>query len=121
MIRLIFPDPESLIRRSQAAGPLLDAVKDKKTRDAVRSVIERLTGGGAKPAAPDAAATEPAAPAGAPAAVGDANVSRRRLRSVGWVGESVTHRSSAIEGRFTPSANVPSPERPARHAKECRS
>src|SRR5277367_1112396 len=30
---LIFPDPESLIRRSQAAGPLLDAVKDKKTRD----------------------------------------------------------------------------------------
>jgi AsmA protein len=67
---LIFPDPESLIRRSQAAGPLLDAVKDKKTRDAVRSVIERLTG--TKQATPDAAVTEPAAPAGAPAAVGDA-------------------------------------------------
>ena len=66
---LIFPDPESLIRRSQAAGPLLDAVKDKKTRDAVRSVIERLTG--TKQATPDAAVTAPA-PAGAPAAVGDA-------------------------------------------------
>jgi AsmA protein len=62
---LIFPDPESLIRRSPASAPLLDAVKDRKTRDAVRSVLERFTG---KPAAPDAAA----APASAPAAVGDA-------------------------------------------------
>jgi AsmA protein len=67
---LIFPDPESLIRRSQAAGPLLDAVKDRKTRDAVRSVLERLTGGGAKPAAPDAAVAEPAPDAAAPAADG---------------------------------------------------
>jgi AsmA protein len=61
---LIFPDPESLIRRSPASAPLLDAVKDRKTRDAVRSVLERLTGGGAKPAAPDAAVP---APASAPA------------------------------------------------------
>jgi AsmA protein len=60
---LIFPDPESLIRRSPGAAPLLDAVKDRKTRDAVRSVLERFTGG-QKPAAPDAAA----APASAPAA-----------------------------------------------------
>ena len=52
---LIFPDPESLIRRSPASAPLLDAVKDRKTRDAVRSVLERFTGGGSKPAAPDAA------------------------------------------------------------------
>src|SRR5579871_2251097 len=51
---LVFPDPESLIRRAPAAAPLLDAVKDKKTRDAVRSVIERFTGGGQKDAAPDA-------------------------------------------------------------------
>jgi AsmA protein len=58
---LIFPDPESLIRRSPASAPLLDAVKDRKTRDAVRSVIERLTGGGAKPVE---------TPAAAPAAVG---------------------------------------------------
>jgi AsmA protein len=65
---LIFPDPESLIRRSPASAPLLDAVKDRKTRDAVKSVLERLTGGGAKPATPDAAA---AAPASAPVAIGD--------------------------------------------------
>jgi AsmA protein len=48
---LVFPDPESLIRRSPGAAPLLDAVKDRKTRDAVRSVIERFTGGGVRPAA----------------------------------------------------------------------
>ena len=57
---LIFPDPESLIRRSPASAPLLDAVKDRKTRDAVRSVLERFTGGGQKPAAPDAAAPDAA-------------------------------------------------------------
>ena len=43
---LIFPDPDSLIRRSPATAPLLDAVKDRKTRDAVRSMIERFSGGG---------------------------------------------------------------------------
>jgi AsmA protein len=61
---LIFPDPESLIRRSPASAPLLDAVKDRKTRDAVRSVLERFTGGGQKPAPPDAANAAPP-PAGA--------------------------------------------------------
>jgi AsmA protein len=64
---LIFPDPESLIRRSPASAPLLDAVKDRKTRDAVRSVLERFTGGGQKSATPDAA---DAVPTGTPAAVG---------------------------------------------------
>jgi AsmA protein len=58
---LVFPDPESLIRRSPASAPLLDAVKDRKTRDAVRSVLERFTGG-PRPAAPDAAAPAPANP-----------------------------------------------------------
>src|SRR5438445_2521314 len=62
---LIFPDPESLIRRSPASAPLLDAVKDRKTRDALRSVLERLSGG-QKPA------TDAVAPASAPAAVGAA-------------------------------------------------
>jgi AsmA protein len=57
---LIFPDPDSLIRRSPASAPLLDAMKDRKTRDAVRSVIEQLTGGRPKPAAPDDAAPAPA-------------------------------------------------------------
>jgi AsmA protein len=61
---LIFPDPESLIRRSPASAPLLDAVKDRKTRDAVRSVLERFTGGGAKVVVPDDAG---AASAGAKA------------------------------------------------------
>jgi AsmA protein len=61
---LIFPDPESLIRRSPASAPLLDAVKDRKTRDAVRSVLERFTGGGQKSATPDAADAAPSAPAG---------------------------------------------------------
>jgi AsmA protein len=50
-----------LIRRSPASAPLLDAVKDRKTRDAVRSVLERFTGGGAKPAVPDAVGPAPAA------------------------------------------------------------
>jgi AsmA protein len=68
---LIFPDPESLIRLSPASAPLLDAVKDRKTRDAVRSVLERFTGGGQKPAAAPDAASAPAAQS-APAAVGEA-------------------------------------------------
>jgi AsmA protein len=62
---LIFPDPESLIRRSPASAPLLDAVKDRKTRDAVRSVLERFTGSGSKPSVLDDVAP---APASAPAA-----------------------------------------------------
>jgi len=64
---LIFPDPQSLIRRSPASAPLLDAVKDRKTRDAVRSVLERLSGGGgsAQPA-PDTTSTTPAGAADAP-------------------------------------------------------
>jgi AsmA protein len=60
---LVFPDPESLIRRSPATAPLLDAVKDKKTRDAVKSVIDRFTGGGLRPPAePPPAAVEAAKP-----------------------------------------------------------
>lgn len=55
---LIFPDPESLIRRSPASAPLLDAVKDRKTRDAVRSVLERFTGGRPAPDAAPAPAAE---------------------------------------------------------------
>jgi AsmA protein len=51
---IMLPDAEALIRRSGAAAPLLDAVRDQRARDAARSVIERLTGrssGGAIPAA----------------------------------------------------------------------
>ena len=70
---LIFPDPESLIRRSPASQPLLDAVKDRlkdqKTRDAVQSALERITGGVRKSANPEAAAP---APVSAPAAADNA-------------------------------------------------
>jgi len=38
---LIFPDPESLIKRSPGAAPLLNAVKDRN----VRELIQRFTGG----------------------------------------------------------------------------
>lgn len=62
---LVFPDPDSLIRRSPGASQLLDSLKDSKARDAVRSVIERFTGGGARQAVPDAAVTAPAAAANA--------------------------------------------------------
>ena len=59
---IILPDPQSLIRRSGAAQPLLDAVRDRKARDAVRSAIDRLTGSirtnPAQPA-PPRAPTEP--------------------------------------------------------------
>jgi AsmA protein len=42
---IMMPDPQSLIRRSGAAAPLLNAIKDRATSDAVRSAIERFTGG----------------------------------------------------------------------------
>jgi len=51
---IMLPDPEALIQRSGAAAPLLNAVRERRARDAVRSAIERLTGGGAVPAADQA-------------------------------------------------------------------
>jgi AsmA protein len=41
---IMLPDAEALIRRSGAAAPLLDAIREQHARDKVRSVIERLTG-----------------------------------------------------------------------------
>jgi AsmA protein len=41
---IMLPDPEALIRRSGAAAPLLDAIRDQNARDRVRSAIERFTG-----------------------------------------------------------------------------
>ena len=50
---IMLPDAEALIRRSGAAAPLLNAVRDRSARDAVRSAIERLDRltacGGARP------------------------------------------------------------------------
>lgn len=67
---LIFPDSDILIRRSQGAAPLLESLKDYKTRDAVKAVLDRLQGGrktDPAPAAADAPAT-PGQPAAAPSA-----------------------------------------------------
>lgn len=41
---IMLPDAEALIRRSGAAAPLLDAVREHNAGNSVRSVIERLTG-----------------------------------------------------------------------------
>lgn len=59
---LMLPDPEILIRRSGAAAPLLDAVRDRRAREAVRAAIERLTGGKLS-TAPAAEASFPDLPA----------------------------------------------------------
>ena len=61
----MLPDAEALIRRSGAAAPLLNAVRQRSTSDAVRSAIDRLTGGGApSPARPATEQSTTAAPAG---------------------------------------------------------
>lgn len=65
---ILLPDAQILIQRSGAAAPLLDAVRERSTRDAVRSAIEHLTRGlapevsndpAAAPAPPTAAAVPP--------------------------------------------------------------
>ena len=53
---ILLPDTQALIQRSPVASPLLNAVRNRNTRDTVRSAIERLTGGAVSP------------PAGTPAA-----------------------------------------------------
>ena len=61
---IMLPDAQSLIRRSGAAAPLLDAVRDRSARDAARAAIERLNRDGMAPAA---ASSEPVAAPPAPA------------------------------------------------------
>jgi AsmA protein len=58
---VMMPDPQILIRRSGAAAPLLDAVRERRGRDAVRSAIERLTGAPAPSEPAPAQVSEPAA------------------------------------------------------------
>jgi AsmA protein len=57
---VMLPDPQALIRRSGAAAPLLDAMKDRSAGSAVRSVIDQLL---ASPAGSPAPAPTPAASA----------------------------------------------------------
>jgi AsmA protein len=59
---LVYPEVDSLIKRSTVTAPLLDALKDRTTRDAVQSVLDRLSGG-KKVTLPDPAATTVPAPA----------------------------------------------------------
>jgi AsmA protein len=40
---VMLPDAQLLLRRSEAAAPLLDAVRERRGRDAVRSAIDQLT------------------------------------------------------------------------------
>ena len=53
---IMLPDPQSLIRRSGAAAPLLDAIRDRTAGTAVRSMIDKIL------AAPAPSSTAPAAP-----------------------------------------------------------
>lgn len=53
---ILLPDTQALLARSPVASPLMNAVRNRNTRDTVRSAIERLTGGAISP------------PAGAPTA-----------------------------------------------------
>jgi AsmA protein len=59
---IMLPDPEALIRRSGAAAPLLNAIRERRDRDSVRSAIERLTGG-TPPSGTIPTNDQPAAPA----------------------------------------------------------
>ena len=64
----MLPDPEALIRRSGAAAPLLNAVRERRARDGAtgNSVIDRILG--IPPHRPPAAPRRPSSP-------------RRRLKS----------------------------------------
>src|SRR3954447_25569393 len=56
---MLLPDTQALIQRSPVASPLLNAVRNRNTRDTVRSAIERLTGGAVSPPTGTPAATNP--------------------------------------------------------------
>jgi AsmA protein len=62
---IVLPDASSLIRRSHAAAPLLDAIKRHSAGDAVRSVIDQLFA--APAAAPAPVSTTPATATAPPA------------------------------------------------------
>jgi AsmA protein len=49
---LMLLDTQSLLRRAPAAAPLLDAVRDRRAREAVRSAIDRLVGSNPGAASP---------------------------------------------------------------------
>ena len=64
---IMLPDVEALIRRSGAAAPLLNAAHERNARDAVRAVLDRLSGGRSSSSEPASAkADTPAANAAKP-------------------------------------------------------
>jgi AsmA protein len=67
---IMLPDAQSLIRRSGAAAPLLDAVRDRRALDAARSAIDRLNRDGMAPASAASTPVAPPPPA-APAAASE--------------------------------------------------
>jgi AsmA protein len=62
---IMLPDPQSLIRRSGAAAPLLNSPKPRNASDAVHAVIDQLL---SAPPAGTSAGTSAVTPAAAPAA-----------------------------------------------------
>ncbi len=56
---IMLPDPQSLIRRSGAAAPLLEAIKDRSAGSAVRAVIDRILAAPAASSAPPPPAKSP--------------------------------------------------------------
>jgi AsmA protein len=58
---LMLLDSQALIRRAPAAAPLLEAIRDRRTRDAVKSALDRLVGNppAASPAAAQQTTAEP--------------------------------------------------------------
>jgi AsmA protein len=50
---IVLPDAQILIHRSGAAAPLLNAVRNRRGRDALRSAVERFTGQTPATPAPD--------------------------------------------------------------------
>jgi AsmA protein len=67
---IMLPDPQSLIRHSGAAAPVLDALKGHTAGEAVRSVIDQLLAAPATTATPAPASTvpDPASTTAVPAA-----------------------------------------------------
>jgi AsmA protein len=59
---IMLPDPDALLRRSGAAAPLIDAIREQRARDRVRAAVERLIGGSRGDVTP--AAEQTAQPAG---------------------------------------------------------
>ena len=69
---IMLPDPEALIRRSGAAAPLLNAVRERRARDGAtgNSVIDRILGTPAAPPARQPPAAEQSTRTGRKAAIG---------------------------------------------------